>query len=123
MRPPVLLILLSLSVLSGCPDAAEKTKTKTADAQDKTAKSGNTKREDPLAGSGFTKQELFAIYAAEMAKDKDPAGWKKVMLEQRMIDAQGNAIAPRQDAFDKALGRYAEGDREGWSKFLESLPE
>ncbi len=39
----------------------------------------------------------------------------------RLADAQGTLLPTRVAAYERALKRYASGDPEGWSAFLESL--
>ena len=116
-----LALALSAPLLLGCPPA----KTGKTDEPDKTAKTdegGKTGKQasaDPLEGSVFSQDELFAIYAAYQDPDLDARN--AVLRKHRLVDAQGQEQAVRVKAFDQALETYASRDPEGWAEFVESL--
>lgn len=118
-----LLLALSASLLLGCPPA----KTGKTDEPDKTAKTdegGKTGKQapaDPLEGSVFSKDELFAIYRAYQTPEAEAS--RALLRKHRLIDQDGKEVAARVAAYDRALERYADLDRAGWSAFVESLSE
>lgn len=73
---------------------------------------------DPLDGSLFDKDMLFEIYRGDMQGGEAKLAAHK---KHRLADKDGKPLAARIDAYKRALQRYAEGDPEGWSAFLESL--
>lgn len=74
---------------------------------------------DPLEGSVFSKDELLEIYAAEASGDA--ARRDAALRKHRLIDAAGQEVPARVQAYERALQRLAAADPEGWSKTLESL--
>ncbi len=84
-------------------------------ADGKTPEGGS---KDPLEGSVFTKDMHFEVYAADMqGGDAKLAAHKK----HRLADKDGKPLPTRLAAYRRALQRYAKGDPEGWSAFLETL--
>ncbi|HBP21514.1 MAG TPA: hypothetical protein DEA08_27475 [Planctomycetes bacterium] len=123
--PGFLGLLLSSSLLLGCPPAKtgktdEPAKTGKTDAGE-TGKTGKQPAKDPLEGSVFSKDELFAIYRAYQTPDAEAS--RALLRKHRLIDPDGKEVAARVAAYDRALERYADLDREGWSAFIESLNE
>jgi hypothetical protein len=86
------------------------------DPQDGPTETGEPK--DPLAGSVFDKETLFEIYTGDLAGGDARAA---VFKKHRLADAKGTLLPTRVAAYERALKRYASGDPEGWSTFLESL--
>ena len=74
---------------------------------------------DPLAGSVFSKEQLFELYRAEQ---KGGAERERVLREHRLLDQGGQEIPARVKAYEAALQQYARNDPEGWSDFVETLP-
>lgn len=119
MKPWLLLAGLLIALSTGCPDPA---KTDTTDKTTKTEKTAKTDADDdPLKGSLFSEADLFAVYAASMKRDSDPAVYRKVLTAHRLLDADGKVNHARTEAYDRALGRYAKKAPEKWAKFNESL--
>ena len=73
-----------------------------------------------MAGSIFTKEQLFEIYQGEQ---QGGAARKAVLAKNRLIDAAGSDVPLRVKAYERALKQYAEKDPDGWSSFLETLPQ
>ena len=123
MRWPGLLILLPFAglVFAGCPNGDGPKPSPTAAESPTPGESPATDGDqDPLAGSIFSKEDLFEIYAAEAAGgEKKAAAYKK----HRLVDASGQPVTAREEAYERALKQFASKDREGWAKFVESLPE
>ena len=114
------ILLLALALL-GCPPdsgAPSPSPTPTASAGPD-AEPSPTEPVDPLEGSVFSQDELFAIYAAYQDPDLDARN--AVLRKHRLVDAQGQEQAVRVKAFDQALETYASRDPEGWAEFVESL--
>jgi formiminotetrahydrofolate cyclodeaminase len=121
MRSRLLVPLIALLplLLLGCPDPSAKT-TKSESSKSESSKSESSKTdEDPLEGSIFDKDELFAIFAA-YRKPKDPKS-QALLRKHRLQDASGQAIATRVEAYDRAVKRFAELDHKAWSAFVETL--
>ena len=111
--------LLACSLLAtGCPDpnAGKSTPTPAPSA----SASASPVQLDPLEGSLFSKDELFALYQAQMADDKD-AEARALREKHRLIDASGKPVKARQEAFQRALKTYAERDPKGWSEFVQNI--
>lgn len=115
------LALASLLSLTGCPDPSSKSG---KSGSEKTDEAGKTDApaapEDPLEGSLFNKEELFAIYVAYQSP-KDPASGE-LLRKQRLVDAAGERVEARHEAYERALSRYAKRDPKGWSAFVATLP-
>ena len=127
---PTLALTLSLglaSLLAGCPDEpvppppTNPGQGGAGQVEGSTPGGGEGAKpgEDPLAGSVFSKDELFEIYAAELAGGE---AREAALREHRLIDAQGREVPARARAYERALQQYAQGDPAGWSAFLEGLP-
>jgi len=120
-----LLLAAALLPLAGCPDGDDPDDAPpTANGEGEAEAEGAPDDEGdgdeaPLAGSIFTREELFAIYAAYM--DDDEAARERVLREHRLIDATGAEDPARVQAYDRALKRYAERDPDGWAEFVDSL--
>jgi hypothetical protein len=117
------LVLFGISVfLCGCPQPTEPP----APPKDGTAaiksEASSTAPEDadPLAGSIFTREQVFEIYRGEQ---QGGAARKAVLARHRLIDAAGNDVPLRVKAYERALKQFAEKDPDGWSSFLETLPQ
>jgi len=123
MRSSGLLCLIPFAGLAflGCPNGDGPKPSPTASESPSPGESPPTDGEhDPLAGSVFSKDDLFEIYAAEAAGgEKKTAAYKR----HRLLDASGQPVTAREEAYERALKTYATQDREGWAKFVESLPE
>ncbi|MGE0712383.1 MAG: hypothetical protein AB7N76_33020 [Planctomycetota bacterium] len=117
---PLLLCALALA-LCGCPDPSKTGKTDDAKTDQKTEGQKTGADEDPLAGSLFSKDELFAIYRAYQRPDDAASG--ELLRKHRLVDASGQAVATRVEAYKRALKRFAEKDPKGWSQFIESLAQ
>lgn len=119
----ILALLISAPLLLGCPPA----KTDKTDEPGKTSKTDTTDEPgqqtpaDPLEGSVFSKEELFAIYRAYLTPDAQAS--RALLRKHRLVDQDGKEVAARVAAYDRALERYADLDRAGWSAFVESLNE
>lgn len=116
------LVLIGTSVLlCGCPPSTQDPKLPkdgTAAVESKTPTAPEDA--DPLAGSIFTKEQLFDIYRGEQ---QGGAERKAALAKNRLIDASGNEVPSRVKAYERALRQYAEKDPDGWSSFLETLPQ
>ena len=123
-HPAVLASLFVAAVLCGCPDDPKpdpKAPPKDGAAAVDSETSGATPETvDPLAGSIFTKEQLFAIYRGELTGGE---ARKAALAKNRLIDKAGNDVPLRVKAYERALKQYAERDPEGWSAFLETLPQ
>ncbi len=119
MRNRPWLLCLLLALLCGCPNGDPVTPTPPATDGGGDEVPDPAPDADPLAGSIFSKEDLFAIYSAEQAggEDRDAA-----LKKHKLIDASGNDVPLRVKAYERALGDYATKDPEGWSAFLETLP-
>ena len=116
-----LVILLSLATL-GCPDPSAGTEGSPAPSGTPGATLGATPPGDPLEGSLFSKEELFALYRAKMAPAND-APAIALLKKHRLIDAEGKPVKARQEAFQRSLKTYAERDKDGWSEFVDGLAQ
>lgn len=124
---PWLFALLATVLLTGCPDPKSPPKEGggATDEGGKDPKAGGDsddpnagKSTDPLEGSVFDKETLFEIYEGDQAGGAERLA---VFKKHRLADAQGTLVPIRVAAYERALKRYASGDPEGWSVFLESL--
>lgn len=75
---------------------------------------------DPLQGSVFTREQLFELYRAERMGDPERA---RVLRLNGLLDASGQEVPARVRAYEAALQQYATNDPQGWSEFVETLPE
>ncbi|MEZ6185169.1 MAG: hypothetical protein R3F62_09195 [Planctomycetota bacterium] len=75
---------------------------------------------DPLEGSLFSKEQLFEIYRAE---HQGGAERTRVLRAHKLLDAEGSENRRRIEAYEDAIGRYAQGDPEGWADFVQSLAD
>lgn len=116
-RTLILASALGLALLSGCPDPGVEGPSPTPSPD---ASASPSAPADPLEGSLFSREELFAIYAAQMAPADDAAA-RALLLKQRLLDAQGAPVKARQEAYQRALKRFAERDPGAWSEFVNSL--
>jgi hypothetical protein len=115
-------------LLAGCPPEGPKTPgagdpAPVASASGRGPASGSTTtgpKPDPLAGSLFSRDEVLAIYTAEVhgGAEKDAA-----LLEHRLVDAHGAEVPTRARAYERAIQTLAEKDPDGWAAFVESLQE
>lgn len=122
MRRRAALLAPILAALLGCPpDPPQPVNGKVAPPTSETiAQPASTTPADPLAGSVFSKEQLFQIYRAEQAGGAER---DRVFADLRLMDAAGQEIPTRVKAYQAALQQYAKNDPEGWSAFVESLPE
>jgi hypothetical protein len=121
MHPRLLVVLLGLGLglaAAGCPTddpaKSQSEETPAPDTEDEEATAA-----DPLEGSPFTREQLFAIYRAEQAGGREQ---DRVWREERLIEGQGQRNEARIEAYERALQAYSGGDPAGWSEFVESLP-
>lgn len=112
-----LLVVLS-GILCGCPDSGGAGPSPTPSAS--ASPTASATPADPLEGSLFSKDELFDLYRAQMQGPEDPAS-KELLTKHRLIDAAGQPVKARQEAYQRALKRFAERDPQGWSEFVDSL--
>lgn len=119
MRP--LVIVLSLAAF-GCPDPSGGAKSSPGPSAGSSGTPAATPASDPLEGSLFSKDELFALYRAKMAPETDPAAIA-LLKKHRLIDDEGKPVKARRDAFQRSLQTYAERDKDGWSEFIEGLAQ
>ena len=111
----------SLLLALGCPEVPDpegERPDQPAEVESQT--DGTDEPSDPLAGSLFTKEQLFEIYGAEQ---RGGAERTKVLRKHRLLDAEGAENRKRVAAYEDALKRYASGDPEGWADFVQSLTE
>lgn len=130
MRTPAL-PLLALLLLTGCPPTPGPTPPPTTDTAAVPSAGPTTEPpRDPLAGSVFTKEEVLEIYRAEHAAGLPgspdvvkaaQAERDKVLRAHKLIDADGDPIAARSGAYERALEALAK-DEASWAEFVETLP-
>lgn len=113
---PILALALGLC---GCPDSAGGGASPTPGASPDASASPSAPA-DPLEGSLFSRDELFALYKAQMAPSDD-APARALREKHRLIDAKGEPVKARQEAYQRALQRFAERDPVAWSEFVDAL--
>lgn len=110
----------SLLAVLGCPEVPDPEGERPDQPAEVESQTDGTEPSDPLAGSLFTKEQLFEIYGAEQ---RGGAERTKVLRKHRLLDAEGEENRKRVAAYEDALKRYASGDPEGWADFVQSLTE
>lgn len=116
-------LLALLFALAGCPQDPPKPaggEGAGPGSSASVAEPASTAPADPLAGSVFSREQLFELYRAEQAGGAER---DRVLREHRLIDATGQEVPSRVKAYLAALQQYAKNDPEGWSAFVETLPE
>lgn len=123
--------LIVLLALTGCPGdpsgkAGDPAVVDSSTTGAPTSGSATTAPQDPLAGSVFTREEVFELFRAEHVAGADPtpaneAERKRLLAKHRLVDDEGREVIARMRAYDRAVQALAE-DTEAWAAFVESLP-
>lgn len=126
--PPTLPWTVALVALTGCPPTPGPTPPPSTDtAAVPSAGTTTEPPKDPLAGSVFTKEQVLEIYRAEHAaglpgaSDAAKAEKDRVLRLHKIVDQDGDPIAARTGAYERALEALAK-DEATWAEFVETLP-
>lgn len=124
----VALALALAPALTGCPPAPGPTPPPATDTAAVPSAGATTEPpKDPLAGSVFTREQVYEIYRAESpcglpgATDADRAERDRVLRKHELIDSDGDEVPARVRAYERALETLAK-DEEAWAEFVKTLP-